>query len=213
MKKLFLIPLLTSLAFGCSDVKKSEKSMELAVPEKNIVKPYELVNLPTSSDFSVVRGEFNARIDTLFKTPYSTYNYSNLAITPSSSLLTLDTQYEYTNPITQLLIKCFKSDLKVSARKFDETYTSYRIASNQMDIDNCIMQTANEPMPEMGIYIFSKSYIYETYKDNPKFRDHVNNYKADGVITIKEFMDLGRIINGLIEADKNVQNKEVISNL
>lgn len=150
------------------------------------------------------QNEFQDRVDAVFKYPYSSLHYEGLG----KDLL----ENKYTNPLTELANRCFKSDLKVSVTYFSNA-TTYRIDSSQDEIDQCIIKMAKEPMDDHAISILSRSDLYEKYKNSPHFRNSMNLYKADGVITIKEYMDIVKALNESKEAESEADNKKNITEL
>ncbi|OIH08644.1 hypothetical protein A7M79_07460 [Acinetobacter baumannii] len=186
MKKLLILPFIILLLSGCYS-------------SKRLLESYELRSLETDSNLVVVRHDFYDRVDAVFKYPYSSLYYGNSETNPY-------------RPLNELAKRCFKSDLKIRETIVFKVI-SYKIASSQDEIDKCITQRANEPMDDYAISILSSSDIYEKYKNNPHFRTRTNNFKADGVITIKEYMDMYKALNEIREAEIEADNKKRITEL
>ena len=66
---------------------------------------------------------------------------------------------------------------------------------------------ANEDYKERSITLFQK------YSDNPFLRKTVDAAKADGKISVKEYMDIVQIVIKLSGADKQVQLEKTIQEL
>lgn len=55
--------------------------------------------------------------------------------------------------------------------------------------------------------------LFQKYADNPFLRKTVDAAKADGKISVKEYMDIVQIVIKLIGADKQVQLEKTIQEL
>lgn len=170
MKKLLILPIIISIIIGCT--------------KERILEPNELNDLENNIDLAYVKQNFQNRVDAVFKYPYTSLYYEDLGYN----------QFEFkeANPFPVLASKCFNGDLKVKMTDLGQEIATYKIASTQDEVDQCITKRANEPMDDHAISVFSSSPVYEKYKDNPQFRNHLNSYKSDGVITIGEYMSLYR---------------------
>lgn len=205
MKKSFILPIIVIIGVGCTEQQK---------PITTILNGNEILNLTSDDNYAVVRADFKKNVDDVFQFPYSIQDYRSIVITKDGTSPIPEYYYEATDPIKQLLNLCFESNnLKISATRYDKEFTSYRIASSPAEIKNCIVAKSNEPMPKSGILILNNSYIYNDFKDNPFLRDRVNAFKSDGVITIKEFMDITQTINKLKDAAESVKYEKTVKDL
>jgi|GEM_PF-2008677 len=205
MKKSFILPIIVIIGVGCTEQQK---------PITTILNENEVFNLSSGYDYAVVRADFKKNIDEVFQFPYSLQDYRSFTIPQAANGPITESDYEVTDPIKQLLNLCFKSNnLKISATRYDKEFTSYKIASSPDEIKNCIVAKANEPMHKSGILILSNSYFYNEFKDNPFLRDRINAFKSDGVITIREYMNITQTINNLKEAAESVKYEKTIKDL
>lgn len=209
MKKLLVLPITISIITGCSDVHQAAdylKEKGVFTETETILEPHEVYDVKNlkSKDWIGIHDDFSRRVDAVFKYPYSSLNYLYLGNN--------ELEYRAVNPINELLDKCLENDLKIKSIKYSDSL-SYKIANPQIEIDKCITKKANEPMPEVALLLLKDSPIYKTYKDNPLFRTPTNNYKADGVITIKEYMYMFKTLIEIKDAENKIEEKKLISEL
>lgn len=162
-------------------------------------------NLPMMEN---VKNEFDSTVDKVFE-----YNYSSLPYHLFlNKTLGIDGPKE---PIAQIASNCFKSQQVQIQRIINNNNSSidYQLYTPIEKTKNCIIKESNSPINADALIDLNKNAIYKEYSDNPFLRDVIDKFKSDGVITIKEYMDIIQIIIKLDKAGKAVQLEQVIKNL
>ena len=198
MKNFLPIICAVIMATGCQ--KTTTSSADL-IDVKNL-------DIYNSQNMTSVRSAFDLIVDDVFKYPYSSVSYSPFLNGP----LGIDGPKE---PLAQIANNCIKSkDVQIqSIKNKDNEIISFKFYTPIEKIKNCIVKESNAPINADALIDLNKSAIFKEYSDNPFLRETLDNLKSDGVITVKEYMDIIQIIIKLDKAGKAVQLEKVIKDL
>lgn len=198
MKKLFILPALAILFAGCSS----------PLPENKII-DNNVYNIEDDRSFLLVRIQFENAFNDVF-------NYSESTITElvTDPQLHIDKDnyriiYSQLDPRFAVMEKCFKD----GSIKIEQSSDDFRIHSSTEEVKNCILSKSNEPINDSTITLLNRTDLFNRLKYTQPLREKINSYKADGIISIKEYTDIVQTIYSIGAAKKEQKVKDVIKNL
>lgn len=198
MKKLFILPALAILFAGCSS----------PLPENKII-DNNVYNIENDKSFLLVRIQFENSFNDVF-------NYSQSTITElvTDPQLHIDKDnyriiYSQMDPRFAVMEKCFKD----GSIKIEQSSDDFRIHSSPEEVKNCILSKSNEPINDGAITLLNRTDLFNQLKNTQPLREKINIYKADGVISIKEYTDIVQTIYSIETSKKEQKVKDVIKNL
>lgn len=118
------------------------------------------------------------------------------------------------HPISQIVYSCLSSNEVQLVTKFQPLMpqvTYIKTPDNQ--VENCIIKHANDSINTEALNDLKAFHLFQKYSDNPFLRKTVDSTKADGKITVKEYMDIVQIVIKLKVADNQVQLEKTIQEL
>ena len=140
--------------------------------------------------------QFNKLVDDTFKYPYSKIPF--FLVTKGWSVSGPK------EPVSQIVYSCLTSNEV-------ELVTNIKTPENQ--VKNCIIKHSNDSINADALNDLKAFPLFQKYADNPFLRKTVDAAKADGKISVKEYMDIVQIVIKLSGADKQVQLEKTIQEL
>ena len=150
--------------------------------------------------------QFNKLVDDTFKYPYSKIPF--FLVTKGWSVSGPK------EPVSQIVYSCLTSnevELVTKIKPFMPEVTYIKTPENQ--VKNCIIKHSNDSINADALNDLKAFPLFQKYADNPFLRKTVDAAKADGKISVKEYMDIVQIVRNLIGADKQVQLEKTIQEL
>ncbi|WEI16886.1 hypothetical protein PX668_17340 (plasmid) [Acinetobacter soli] len=117
-------------------------------------------------------------------------------------------------PVSQIVYSCLTSnevELVTKIKPLMPEVTYIKTPENQ--VKNCIIKHSNDSINADALNDLKAFPLFQKYADNPFLRKTVDAAKADGKISVKEYMDIVQIVIKLIGADKQVQLEKTIQEL
>lgn len=193
-----MLPALAILFAGCSS----------PLPENKII-DNNVYNIEDDRSFLLVRIQFENAFD-------KALNYSEIALTELVSDPAIYTEkdslrvlYSLMDPRLAVMKKCFKD----GTIQIEQTKDDYRIHSSPEEVKKCILSKSNEPINDSAITLLNRTDLFNQLKNTQPLREKINSYKADGIISIKEYTDIVQTIYSIEAAKKEQKVKDVIKNL
>lgn len=190
MKKSFFSILTVIMVGGCSEMPNDMTHIDVF----------------TSDRYLSTAHQFNKLVDDTFKYPYSSIPF--FLVTEGWGVSGPK------EPVSQIVYSCLSSNEVQLVTKFkplmpEVTY----IKTPENHVKNCIIKHANDSINPDALNDLKTSYLFQKYSDNPFLRKTVEAAKADGKISVKEYMDIVQIVIKLSGADKQVQLEKTIQEL
>jgi len=182
MKKLLLSIASVIMIGGCTEVPKDMSHVDVFTNDRYLSTAY----------------EFNKLVDDTFKYPYS--NIPFLMVTGGWSVSGPK------EPISQIVYSCLASNevqLVTKYKLFMPEVTYIKTPENQ--VKNCIIKHSNGSINADALNDLKAFTLFQKYSDNPFLRKTVDAAKADGKISVKEYMDIVQNVIKLSKADEQVQ--------
>ena len=190
MKKLLLSIASVIMIGGCTEVPKDMSHVDVFTNDRYLSTAY----------------EFNKLVDDTFKYPYS--NIPFLIVTGGWSVSGPK------EPISQIVYSCLASNevqLVTKYKLFMPEVTYIKTPENQ--VKNCIIKHSNDSINADALNDLKAFTLFQKYSDNPFLRKTVDAAKADGKISVKEYMDIVQNVIKLSKADEQVQLEKTIQEL
>lgn len=203
MKKFIIISAIACFFSGCSS----------PIPEKEIINN-RLYDITTDEKLGDVRTQFKNRFNKIF-------NYSAISLDEITSDITIHPSVfrsskgveNQLDPRLTTMNKCFEDGtLKIESVKISNSQV-FQFGSSEEEIKKCILTKANDPMTDSAILLLKETNIFNELKNTQPLREKLDKYKADGIITIKEYMDILQTISSIEQSKRDQNMKNVIKNL
>jgi len=150
--------------------------------------------------------QFNKLVDDTFK-----YHYSKIPFFLVTKGWSVSGPKE---PVSQIVYSCLTSnevEFVTKIKPFMPEVTYIKTPENQ--VKNCIIKHSNDSINADALNDLKAFPLFQKYADNPFLRKTVDAAKADGKISVKEYMDIVQIVIKLSGADKQVQLEKTIQEL
>lgn len=164
------------------------------------------IDVFTSESYVFTAHQFNKLVDESFKYPYSDIPF--FLVTEGWGV------NGPKEPISQIVYSCLtlnEVQLVTKFKPFSQKETYIKTPENQ--VKNCIIKHSNDSINADALNDLKAFPLFQKYADNPFLRKTVDAAKADGKISVKEYMDIVQIVIKLSGADKQVQLEKTIQEL